>query len=45
MYHASIAPFVRMRDDGLISDKDLAVIYTILEGKYRPIFVGNIVPD
>ncbi len=45
MFHASIAPFIKMRDEGLISEEDLAVIYTILTEKYRPIFVGNIVSN
>ncbi len=45
MFHASIAPFLRMRDSGIISDEDLSVVYTILEEKYRPFFVGNIVSN
>ena len=45
MYHASIAPFIKMRDSGIISDDDLAIISTILRAKYGPIFVGNIVSN
>ena len=45
MFHASIAPFMKMRDEGFISDTDLSSIYTILAEKYRPMFVGNIVSN
>lgn len=43
LFHASIAPFVKMRDTAIISENDLTIIFDILTKKYLPIFVGNIV--
>ena len=45
MFHASIAPYVKMMKEGIITAEDLAVICTILEGRYSPIFVGYIVSN
>lgn len=39
-YQASISPFRRMIEKGIISTEDYAIIDTILSRKYRPIFVG-----
>lgn len=39
-YHASLAPFTCLLNDGVISEEDYAKIKTILTNKYRPIFVG-----
>ena len=39
MYIASIAPFAKMRDEGIISDDDFSRITEILRGKYSPIFI------
>ena len=41
-YHASLAPFTCLLNDGVISEEDYAKIKTILTNKYRPIFVGFI---
>lgn len=38
-YLASIAPFVKMRDEGIISDEDFALIQAFLCEKYSPIFI------
>ena len=43
-YHASLAPFTCLLNDGVISEEDYAKIKTILTNKYRPIFVGYISP-
>ena len=45
LFHASIAPFRQMHEEGIISDEDLSVVYTILAQEYTPIFVGNIVSN
>ena len=39
-YHASLAPFTCLLNDGVITEEDYAKIKTILINKYRPIFVG-----
>lgn len=39
-YHASLAPFTCLLNDGVITEEDYAKIKTILTNKYRPIFVG-----
>lgn len=39
-YHASLAPFTCLLNDGVISEEDYAKIKTILTNKCRPIFVG-----
>ena len=39
LYLASIAPFAKMRDEGIISDEDFAVINRILSEKYYPLFI------
>lgn len=44
-YQASIAPFRRMLEKGQISAEDYRVIDTILNEKYRPIFVKYISPN
>jgi hypothetical protein len=44
-YQASILPFRRLLESKIISDKEYAVIDTILRRKYAPIFVGYIVPN
>jgi hypothetical protein len=44
-YQASILPFRRMLESKIISDKEYAVIDTILRRKYAPVFVRYIVPD
>ncbi len=43
IYQASIAPFIQMAKEGLISPEDLRVVSTILEADYQPFFVQNIV--
>ncbi|MED9969052.1 MAG: SHOCT domain-containing protein [Ruminococcus sp.] len=43
MYQASIAPFRKMVNKGIISVEEYTIICTILSQKYQPIFVGNIV--
>ena len=43
MYQASIAPFRKMVNKGIISVEEYTKICTILSQKYQPIFVGNIV--
>lgn len=43
LFHASIAPFIKMRETGIISEDDLNTILDILTKKYAPLFVGNIV--
>jgi hypothetical protein len=45
MYQRSIAPFVQMEKDGIISKDDLRAIVTILAEKYRPVFVHYIVSN
>ena len=45
LYQKSVAPFVQMEKDGVISRDDLRVIVTILAEKYRPIFVHYIVSN
>ena len=44
LYHASLAPFRQLLEEGHISQSDYAKIDTILAQKYRPIFV-NIMPQ
>lgn len=39
LYLASIEPFVKMRDKGIITDEDFAQIQTFLLEKYSPIFI------
>ena len=39
LYLASIVPFQKMRDEGIITDEDFAVISRILSEKYSPIFI------
>ena len=43
MYQASIAPYRKMANEGIISAEEYTKICTILSEKYQPIFVGNIV--
>ena len=43
LYHASLAPFRQLLEEGHISRSDYVKIDTILAQKYRPIFV-NIIP-
>ena len=45
MYERSVAPFVQMEKDGVISRDDLRAIVTILAEKYRPVFVHYIVSN
>ena len=45
MYQRSVAPFVQMEKDGVISRDDLRAIVTILAEKYRPVFVHYIVSN
>ena len=45
MYQRSVAPFVQMEKDGVISRDDLCAIVTILAEKYRPVFVHYIVSN
>jgi hypothetical protein len=45
LYQASISPFRRMLESKIISEKEYAVIDTILRRKYGPIFVGYISPE
>jgi lysozyme family protein len=45
MYQRSVAPFVQMEKDGVISKDDLRAIVTILAEKYRPVFVHYIVSN
>ena len=45
MYQKSIAPFVQMEKDGVISRDDLRAIVTIMAEKYRPVFVHYIVSN
>ena len=45
MYQRSVAPFVQMEKDGIISKDDLRAIVTILAEKYRPVFVHYIVSN
>ena len=45
MYQRSVAPFVQMEKDGVISRDDLRAIVTILAEKYRPVFVHFIVSN
>ena len=45
MYQRSVAPFVHMEKDGVISRDDLRAIVTILAEKYRPVFVHYIVSN
>ena len=45
MYQRSVAPFVQMEKDGVISRDDLRAIVTILTEKYRPVFVHYIVSN
>ena len=42
LYHASLAPFKKMRDDGIITAEDFATIDTILSDKYAPLFGSNV---
>jgi len=44
-YQASIAPFVSMLKNGLITADEYRKIDTILTQKYRPIFVRYIYPN
>ena len=44
LYHASLAPFRQLLEDGHVSRSDYDKIDTILAQKYRPIFV-NIMPQ
>jgi hypothetical protein len=39
LYLASIEPFVKMRDKGIITDEDFAQIQAFLLEKYSPIFI------
>ena len=39
LYLVSIAPFVKMRDEGIISGDDFAQMQSILQEKYYPIFI------
>lgn len=39
-YHASLAPFTCLLNDGVITEEDYAKIKTVLTNKYRPFFVG-----
>lgn len=39
MYHASIAPFLTLLNNGTITIEEYRKIDTILTKKYRPIFV------
>ena len=43
LYQKSVAPFVQLEKNGVISKDDLRAIVTILAGKYRPVFVHYIV--
>ena len=45
MYERSVAPFVQMEKDGVITRDDLRAIVTILAEKYRPVFVHYIVSN
>ena len=45
MYQRSVAPFVQMEKDGVISRDDLRAIVTILAEKYRPVFVHYLVSN
>ncbi len=45
MYHKSVAPFIQLEKDGVISRDDLRAIVTILEAKYHPVFVHYIVSN
>ncbi len=45
MYQRSVAPFVQMEKDGVISRDDLRAIVTIMAEKYRPVFVHYIVSN
>ena len=40
LYHASLAPFRQLLEDGHVSRSDYDKIDTILAQKYRPIFVN-----
>ena len=44
-YQASIAPFKLMLKNGAISTEDYRVIDTILNEKYRPLFVEYMPPN
>jgi hypothetical protein len=43
LFHASIAPFIRMRDSDIISEDDLATVFDVLTKKCSPFFVGIII--
>ena len=45
MYQRSVAPFVQMEKDGVITRDDLRAIVTILAEKYRPVFVHYLVSN
>ena len=45
VYQKSVAPFIQLEKDGVISRDDLRAIVTILEAKYRPVFVHYIVSN
>lgn len=45
LYQKSVAPFIQMEKNGLISKDDLRAIVTILADKYRPVFVHYIVSN
>ena len=45
LYQASVATFVRMENEGLITREDLRVIVTVLARKYSPVFVHYIAPN
>lgn len=45
MYQKSVAPFVQMEKDGIITRDDLCAIVTILSEKYRSVFVHYIVSN
>lgn len=45
LYQKSVAPFVQMEKEGIITRDDLRAIVTILAGKYRPVFVHYIVSN
>ena len=45
MYQKSVAPFIQMEKEGVISRDDLRAIVTILSEKYHPVFVHYIVSN
>ena len=43
-YHASLAPFKTLLENGVITEEDFAAVTSILYKEYRPVFV-DIMPQ